>query len=56
MRDAVLVYPREAQMPVTPLGSYAGRGGADRLSVGQTIKFQTPAHRTRSLTVLGISS
>jgi hypothetical protein len=26
----VLVHPHEARMPVTPLGSYAGRGDADR--------------------------
>jgi regulator of nucleoside diphosphate kinase len=57
VRDAVLVYPHEAQIPLQRLSVLTPVGAAlIGLSVGQTINFQTPAHQTRSLTVLGLSS
>jgi regulator of nucleoside diphosphate kinase len=57
LTDAVLVYPHEAQIPLRRLSVLTPVGAAlIGLSVGQTINFQTPAHRTRSLTVLGLSN
>ena len=57
VRDAVLVYPHEAQIPLQRLSVLTPNGAAlIGMSVGQTIEFQTPDHQTRSLTVLGISS
>ena len=57
VRDVVLVYPHEAQIALKRLSVPTLVGAAlIGLSVGQTIDFQTPAHQTRSLTVLGISS
>jgi regulator of nucleoside diphosphate kinase len=57
VRDAVLVYPNEAQIPLQRLSVLTPFGAAlIGLSVGQTIEFRTPADETRSLTVLGISS
>jgi regulator of nucleoside diphosphate kinase len=57
VRDVVLVYPHEAQIPLQRLLVLTPVGEAlIGLSVGQTINFQTPAHQARSLTVLGISS
>jgi len=57
VRDAVLVYLYEAQIPLQRLSVLTPFGAAlIGLSVGQTIEFQTPAHEARSLTVLGISS
>ena len=57
VRDVVLVYPHEAQIALTRLSVLTPVGAAlIGLSVGQTIEFQTPAHQTRSLTVLGVSS
>jgi regulator of nucleoside diphosphate kinase len=57
VRDVVLVYPHEAQIALKRLSVLTSVGAAlIGLSVGQTIEFQTPAHQTRSLTVLGISS
>jgi regulator of nucleoside diphosphate kinase len=57
VRDVVLVYPHEAQIALKRLSVLTSVGAAlIGLSVGQTIEFQTPAHQTRSLTVLGILS
>jgi regulator of nucleoside diphosphate kinase len=57
VRDVVLVYPHEAQIALKRLSVLTSVGAAlIGLSVGQTIEFQTPAYRTRSLTVLGVSS
>jgi regulator of nucleoside diphosphate kinase len=57
VRDVVLVYPHEAQIALSRLSVLTPVGAAlIGLSVGQTIEFQTPAHQTRSLTVLGVSS
>jgi regulator of nucleoside diphosphate kinase len=57
VRDAVLVYPHEAQIALKRLSVLTSVGAAlIGLSVGQTIEFQTPAYQTRSLTVLGVSS
>jgi regulator of nucleoside diphosphate kinase len=57
VRDVVLVYPHEAQIPLQRLSVLTPVGAAlIGLSVGQTIDFQMPAHQTRSLTVLGVSS
>ena len=57
VRDVVLVYPHEAQIALSRLSVLTSVGAAlIGLSVGQTIEFQTPAHQTRSLTVLGVSS
>lgn len=57
VRDVVLVYPHEAQIALKRLSVLTPVGAAlIGLSVGQTIEFQTPARRTRSLTVLGISN
>jgi regulator of nucleoside diphosphate kinase len=57
VRDVVLVYPHEAQIALKRLSVLTSVGAAlIGLSVGQTIEFQTPAHQTRSLTVLGVSS
>jgi regulator of nucleoside diphosphate kinase len=57
VRDVVLVYPHEAQIALTRLSVLTPVGAAlIGLSVGQTIEFQTPAHQTRSLTVLGVLS
>ena len=57
VRDVVLVYPHEAQIPLQRLSVLTPDGAAlIGISVGQTIEFQTPDHQTRSLTVLGISS
>jgi regulator of nucleoside diphosphate kinase len=52
-----LVYPHGAQIALSRLSVLTPVGAAlIGLSVGQTIEFQTPAHQTRSLTVLGVSS
>ena len=57
VRDAVLVYPHEAQIPLQRLSVLTPVGTAFiGLSVGQTINFRTPAHQMRSLTVLGLVS
>jgi regulator of nucleoside diphosphate kinase len=57
VRDVVLVYPHEAQIPLQRLSVLTPVGAAlIGLSVGQTIDFQTPAHQTRSLTVLGLAN
>lgn len=57
VRDGVLVYPHEAQMSLQRLSVLTPVGAAlIGLSVGQTISFQTPAHQTRSFTVLGLAS
>ncbi|MEH2530821.1 regulator of nucleoside diphosphate kinase [Bradyrhizobium sp. AZCC 1588] len=57
VRDVVLVYPHEAQIALKRLSVLTPAGTAlIGLSVGQTIEFQTPAHQTRALTVLGVSS
>jgi len=57
VRDVVLVYPHEAQIALSRLSVLTPVGAAlIGLSVGQTIEFQTPAHQTRSLTVLGVSN
>ena len=56
-REVALVYPHEAQIALSRLSVLTPVGAAlIGLSVGQTIEFQTPAHQTRSLTVLGVSS
>ena len=57
VRDVVLVYPHEAQIALKRLSVLTSVGAAlIGLSVGQTIEFQTPAHQTRSLTILGVSN
>ena len=57
VRDVVLVYPHEAQIALKRLSVLTPVGAAlIGLSVGQTIEFQTPAHQTRSLTILGVSN
>jgi regulator of nucleoside diphosphate kinase len=57
VRDVVLVYPHEAQIALKRLSVLTPVGAAlIGLSVGQSIEFQTPAHQTRSLTILGVSN
>ncbi len=56
-REVVLVYPHEADISrgrisvLTPVGA-----ALIGLSVGQSIEFQTPGNRARSLTVLEVAS
>jgi regulator of nucleoside diphosphate kinase len=55
--DVVLVYPHEAQIALKRLSVLTPvRAALIGLSVGQSIEFQTPAHQTRSLTILGVSN
>lgn len=57
VRDVVLVYPHEADITLRRISVLTPVGAAlIGLSVGQTIKFKTPGHQTRSLTVLGVSN
>jgi regulator of nucleoside diphosphate kinase len=57
VRDVVLVYPHEAQIALKRLSVLTPLGAAlIGLSVGQSIEFQTPAHQTRSVTILGVSN
>ena len=56
VRDVVLVYPHEADISLKRISVLTPVGAAlIGLSVGQAIEFQTPAHRKRSLTILGVS-
>ena len=57
VRDVVLVYPHEADIALKRISVLTPVGAAlIGLSVGQAIKFQTPGHQQRSLTVLGVSN
>jgi regulator of nucleoside diphosphate kinase len=57
VRDVVLVYPHEAQIALKRLSVLTPVGVAlIGLSVGQSMEFSTPAHQTRSVTILGVSN
>jgi regulator of nucleoside diphosphate kinase len=57
VRDVVLVYPHEADISLKRISVLTPVGAAlIGLSVGQTIEFQTPGPRKRSLRVLGVSN
>jgi regulator of nucleoside diphosphate kinase len=57
VRDVVLVYPHEADISLKRISVLTPVGAAlIGLSIGQSIEFNTPGTRRRSLTVLGVSS
>ena len=55
VREVVLVYPHEADIALRRISVLTPVGAAlIGLSVGQTIDFQTPSHRTRAVTILAV--
>lgn len=56
VREVTLVYPHEADIDLNRISVLSPVGAAlIGLSAGQTIDFETPTRKTRSLTVVAVS-